>query len=253
MQRFLLMLVCLIALVPTCHSATDSAVPRPSIDLGWIVTVERDAGWMVVSSSHIPWKGDAFRPSDVIVSIDGRTIATLNAVSVAYLLHTVNIDAKHSVVLRGGKTVRLNFAPSDRLIAYGLRVHSFRNVRLYQRTERLPSFNLPDVSGKVQPINFVGQWTLLRVGILGCDKHDLDAFNEIAKTSELQVVAVSVFEEPHEVERVMVDNRYDFPVFVAGGRTIGGPRDSDFAVATLPTGGTATYVLVRPPGDIAFV
>ena len=226
---------------------------HPAVDLGWIRAIQEENGWLVAYSYQVPRNGRSLQASDLILSIDGRDLAALNPVSVAFLVETAARDAKSCVVVRNGKRERLDFEFPDHLLRDAYPLHSFSSVRLYERNEVLPSLELRDVDGTPHFVKFDQQWTLLRIGSFGCGIDDLAALDELAASPDLRVIAVSEFDEPVTVRKLMAENSYHFSVLLAGGRSLGDEFENSFSLQILPTPGSGTYVLVAPDGHVAFV
>lgn len=225
----------------------------PTVDLGWIRASQKTNGWLVAYSSQIPRNGNAVRAFDVLVSIDGQSLAQLNPLSVANLLQTLSLDATTAIVVRDEKKRTLVFEDANPLLRNVYPLHSVKEGRLFELGEVLPWLTLPDTNGVTRTLRYEGHWTMLRVGSFFCDVSDVAAFNEISKTPSVQFAAISEYDGTAFIQKFMSENRYDFPVLVAydSQRIVEGEKRFDTDV--LPTPGAVTYILIAPTAEVVFV
>ncbi len=225
----------------------------PSIDLGNIRAVADRDGWRITASSQLRRNGNRLEAGDIVVSVDGKRIGDLNALSAAFFLFRAGLDAETATVIRDRRTNRLDFTPPERLLAHVRLFSTLLNIRMYKRDEPLPVFTLKDAFRKEHTVEFRGRWTLLRVADLHCYQADLAAFDEIARTDELQVFAISGYEEAENVRRFVDENSLGFTTLLGEGNVHRYVDDSDFTVRVIPSAGLPTYIVVDPSAHVVLV
>jgi hypothetical protein len=121
------------------------------VDLGWLRVSQATEGWYVEKVLMLS-DGAKLQPEDIIVSVDGRRIDNLNALSASNELSWIEHGANYVAVLRKGAPLRLQIRPFDPLRIGALSLYRRQDVHHYDRNERIASLQIPDESGRAATI-----------------------------------------------------------------------------------------------------
>jgi len=244
---------CIVPLAIAALSCACAAQIGPTIDLGWLRATQSPNGWLVSRAFHQSYTGQVIEAGDIIVAVDGRSLANLNALSAAWVLNQVPYFSRSADVIRAEKPQHLNFFPAGEplLQSSSKFIDDTADFELYPSSARAPLLALPDITNQIQTITYGPHYTLIHIWEPHCAVcwKDIPALNEISHPAmdSLRVIPVVINGTAEQVSAVSKRRPIQFANLFAGERA-NRQFEKTFDVTVTPAD-----MLVDPEGNVIFV